>query len=116
MNKVALFFESISLQDFMVGLDIDGYISKRGKGKSALYFVRKNFIDSSSHEKNENSNNGMSLQQNLPFSPPQTIEKARKDIENEKIELENIQKTTPLQIIMTLHNLVTTKRKLRMSI
>ena len=108
MNKVALFFESNSLQDFMVGLDIDGDISKREKGKSALHFIRKKFIDSSNNEKNENSNNGMSLQQNLPFSLLQTIEKARKDIENEKIELENIQKTTPLQIIMTLHNLVTT--------
>ena len=108
MNKVALFFESNSLPDFMVGLDIDGDISKREKGKSALHFIRKKFIDSSSNEKNENSNNGMSLQQNLPFSLLQTIEKARKDIENEKIELENILKTTPLQIIMTLHNLVTT--------
>ena len=80
----------------MVGLQIDGYISRRGKGKSASYFVRKKFIDSSSNEKNENSNNGMSMQQNVPFSSPQTIEKARKDIEKENIELEDIQKNTPL--------------------
>ena len=79
----------------MVGLEIDAYISKRGKGKSASYLVRKKFINSSSNEKNENSNNGISLQQNLPFSSPQTIEQARKDIEKENIELENIRKNTP---------------------
>ena len=80
----------------MIGLEIDGYISKRGKGKSASYFVRKKFIDRSSIEKNENSNNGISMQQNVRFSSPQTIEKARKDIEKENIELEDIQKNTPL--------------------
>ena len=96
INKGALFLQLNSFQDFMVGLQIDGYISKRGKGKSASYFVRKKFIDSSSNEKSENSNNGMSMQQNVPFSSPQTIEKARKDIEKENIELEDIQKNTPL--------------------
>ena len=95
INKGALFLESNSFQDFMIGLEIDGYISKRGKGKSASYFVRKKFIDSSSNEKNEDSNNVISMQQNVPFSPPQTIEKARKDIEKENIELENIKKNTP---------------------
>ena len=74
----------------MVALEIDAYISKRGKGKSASYLVRKKFINSSSNEKNENS-----LQQNLPFSSPQTIEQAHKDIEKENIELENIRKNTP---------------------
>ena len=93
INKGALFLESNSFQDFMIGLEIDGYISKRGKGKSASYFVRKKFIDSSSNEKSENSNNGMSMQQNVPFSSPQTIEKARKDIEKEKIEVEEFRKT-----------------------
>ena len=62
----------------MVGLEIDSYISKRGKGKSASYFVRKKFIDSSSNEKNENSNNGISMQQNVPFSSLKTIKKAAK--------------------------------------
>ena len=62
----------------MVGLEIDSYTSKRGKGKSASYFVRKKFIDSSSNEKNENSNNGISMQQNVPFSSLKTIKKARK--------------------------------------
>ena len=95
INKGALHLESNSFQDFMVGLEIDGYNSKRGKGKSASYFVRKKFIDSSSNEKYENSNSGISMQQNVPSSP-QTIEKARKDIENENIELENIQINTPL--------------------
>ena len=38
------------------------------------------------------------MQQNVPFSSPQTIEKARKDIEKENIELEDIQKNTPLLI------------------
>ena len=42
----------------MVTLEIDGYISKRGKGKSASSFVLKKLIDSSSNEKNENSSNG----------------------------------------------------------
>ena len=46
----------------MVGLEIDSYISKRGKGKSASHFVRKKFIDSSSNEENKASNNGISLQ------------------------------------------------------
>ena len=95
INKGALHLESNSFHDFMVGLEIDGYNSKRGKGKSASYFVRKKFIDSSSNEKYENSNSGISMQQNVPSSP-QTIEKARKDIENENIELENIQINTPL--------------------
>ena len=69
----------------MVGLEIDGYISKRGKGKSASNFVRKKFIDSSSKYKDEISNNGIS-----PFSSPQTIQKARKKIEKENFQLENI--------------------------
>ena len=77
----------------MIGLEIEGYISKRGKRKSASYFVRKKF---GSIEKNGNLNNGISMQQNVPFSFPQTIEKARKDIEKEKIEVEDIQKNTPL--------------------
>ena len=74
----------------MDGLEIDGYISKRSTGKSASYFVRKKFIDSSSNEKCENSNNGTSMQQNVPSSP-QAIEKTRKDVENKNIELEKIQ-------------------------
>ena len=78
INEGALFLESNSFQNFMVGLEIDSYISKRGKGKSASYFVRKKFIDSSSNEKNENSNNGISLQQNVPFSSLKTIKKAAK--------------------------------------
>ena len=94
INKGALFLESNSFQKFLVGLEIDGYISKRGKRKSASYFVRKKFIDSSSNEKNENSDNGISMQQNAPFSSPQIIRKARKDIEKENIELEHIQKNT----------------------
>ena len=89
----ALFLESNSFQDFMIGLKIDGYICKRGKGKSASYFVRKKF---SSIEKNKNSNNGISMQQNVQFSSPQTIEKAHKDIEKKKVEVEDIQKNTPL--------------------
>ena len=68
--KGALFLESNSFQDFMIGLEIDGYISKRGKGKSASYFIRKKFIDKGSIEKNENSINGISMQQNVPFSSP----------------------------------------------
>ena len=60
-NKGALFLESNSFQDFMIGLEIDGYIFKRGTGKSASYFGRKKF---SGIEKNENSNNGISMQQN----------------------------------------------------
>ena len=80
----------------MVGLQIDGYISKRGEEKSGSYFVRKKFIDSSSNEKNENSNNGISLQQNVPFSSLQMTEKACKDIEYANTELENIEKNTPL--------------------
>ena len=93
VNKVALLIESNSFQDFMIGLEIDGYICKRDKGKSASYFVRKKF---SSIEKNENSNNGISMQQNVPSSSPQTIEKTRKDIEKKKVEVEDIKKNTPL--------------------
>ena len=78
INKGALFLESNSFQDFMVGLEIDGYTFKSGKGKSASYFVRKKFIDSSANKKNENSNNGISMQQNVPFSSLKTIKKARK--------------------------------------
>ena len=48
-----MFLESNSFQDFMVGLEIDSYISKRGQGKSASYSIRKEFIDNSSKEKNE---------------------------------------------------------------
>ena len=48
INKGALFLESNSLQDFTIGLEIDGHISRRGAVKSASYFVRKKFIDSSS--------------------------------------------------------------------
>ena len=77
----------------MIGLEIDGYICKRGKGKSASYFVRKKF---SSIEKNENSNNGIWMQHNVPFSSPQTIEKACKDIEKKKVEVEDIQKNISL--------------------
>ena len=95
ISKGTLYLESNSFQVFMVGLEIDGYISKRGKGKSASYVVRNKFTDSSNNEKYENSNNGISLQQNVSSSP-QTIEKARKDIENENIELENIQINTPV--------------------
>ena len=36
------------------------------------------------------------MQQTVPFSSPQTIEKTRKDIEKENIELEDIQKNTSL--------------------
>lgn len=46
-NKGAVLLESNSLQDFMFGLEIDVYISKRGKGESASYFVTKKSIDSS---------------------------------------------------------------------
>ena len=45
----------------MVGLEIDGFISKRSKGKSFSYFARKNLVDSTSNEKNENSNNVISF-------------------------------------------------------
>ena len=69
INKGALFLESNSFQIFMVGLEIDGYISKRGKEKSASNFVREKFIDSSSKYKDEISNNGISMQQNKPFFP-----------------------------------------------
>ena len=96
INKGLLFLESNSFQDFMAGLEIDSYIFKRGKGKSASYFVRKKSIDSSSNDKNENSNNGISMQQNLPFSYRQTVEKVRKGVEKENFEPENIQKNTPL--------------------
>ena len=46
-NKGAVLLESNSLHDFMFGLEIDVYISKRGKGESASYFVTKKFVDSS---------------------------------------------------------------------
>ena len=94
INKGALCLESNSFQDFMVGLEIEGYF-QRGKRKSASHVVRKKFMDTSSNQKYENSNNGISLQQNVPSSP-QTIEKTRKDFENENIELENIQISTVL--------------------
>ena len=96
-----MFLESNSFQDFMVALEINGYISKRRKIKSASCIVRKNFIDSTGNDENEKSSNGISLQQNEPYFSPQTIEKVNKDIENENIELENI---------------VTTKGKLRILI
>ena len=48
-----MFLETDSFQEFMIRLEMDGFTSKRGKGKSALYFVRKNLIDSSSNENNE---------------------------------------------------------------
>ena len=81
----------------MVGLEIDGYISKRGKRKSASYFVKKKFIDCRSNGKDEGSNNGISLRQRVPFSSDQTIENASKGIENiENTELKNIQKNIPL--------------------
>ena len=51
----------------MFGLEIVGYISKRGKRKSASYFIKKKFIESSCNEKNENSDNGISLKQNVPI-------------------------------------------------
>ena len=35
INKGALFLESNSFQDFMIELEIDGYISNTGKEKSA---------------------------------------------------------------------------------
>lgn len=35
INKGTLLLESNSFQDFVVGLEIGGFISKRGKGKSA---------------------------------------------------------------------------------
>ena len=89
-----MLLESIYSKVFMVGLQIDGYISKRGEEKSASYFVRKKFINSSSNEKN--SNNGISLQQNVAFSSLQMTEKACKDIEYANTELECIEKNTPL--------------------
>ena len=105
INKGALLLESNSFQEFMVALEIDSYIFERGKGRSTSYFVRTNYIDSSSNEKNENSNNGISLQQNEPFSSPQTIENVNRDIENENIELKNIQKKTPLlQLLDTVQS------------
>ena len=105
INKGALLLESNSFQEFMVTLEIDSYIFERGKGRSTSYFVRKNYIDSSSNEKNETSNNGISLQQNEPFSSPQTIENVNRDIENENIELKNIQKKTPLlQLLDTVQS------------
>ena len=36
------------------------------------------------------------MQQNVPFSFPQIIEKTRKDIEKENIQLKDIQKNTQL--------------------
>ena len=44
VNKGALFLGSNSFQDFMVGLEIVGYISKRGKGKSAHIFLERNLL------------------------------------------------------------------------
>ena len=44
INKGPLFLVSNSLRDFMAWLEIEGYISKRGKEKSASYFVRNKFI------------------------------------------------------------------------
>ena len=76
----------------MCGLVIDGYISKRGNGKSASDFIRKKFIDSSSNDKISR----ISMQQNAPFSSPHTSEKVSKDIEKENFEPEKIQKNTPL--------------------
>ena len=76
----------------MCGLVIDGYISKRGNGKSASDFIRKKFIDSSSNDKISR----ISMQQNAPFSSPHTSEKVNKDIEKENFEPEKIQKNTPL--------------------
>ena len=58
-NKGALFLGSDSFKEFMVGLEIDGFIPKRGKRKSDSYYVKKYFIDSGSNEKNENINNGI---------------------------------------------------------
>ena len=78
INKGALFRKSNSFQDFVIWLEIDAYISKRGKEKSASYFVRKKFIDRSSIEKNDNSNNGISMQQNVPFSSPQRLRRHAK--------------------------------------
>ena len=74
INKDILHLDSKPFRDFMVGSEVDVYISKRGKGKSASYFVKNKFIDSSSNEKSENSNSRISLQQNVP-SAPQTIKK-----------------------------------------
>ena len=59
VNKGALLLESNSFQEFMVALEIDGYTFEKGKGRSTSYFVRKNYIDSSSNEKNETSDNGI---------------------------------------------------------
>ena len=78
INKVALFLELNSFQDFMVLLEIDGYISKRGKGKPASHFARKKFIDSSSNEKNENSNNKISMQEIVPFCSPKRLRRHAK--------------------------------------
>ena len=41
-NKGALFLESNSFQDFMIGLEIDGYIFKRGTGNHIL--VERNLV------------------------------------------------------------------------
>ena len=92
INKGAVFLESNSFKDSMCGLVIDGYISKRDNGKSPSNFIRKKFIDSSSNDKISR----ISIQQNAPFSSPQTSEKVSKDIDKENFEPENIQKNTPL--------------------
>ena len=87
------FLESDSFQYFMIALENDGNISKRGKGKSASYFVRKNFFDSSSNEKKKNSNNEISQQQVEPFSSPQRIEKVNK---HGNIDLGNTPESTSI--------------------
>ena len=78
----------------MVALETDGFIPKSRKRKSNSYFVGKDFIDTASDEINENWRNRISLQQIEPFSSPET--KVNKDIENENIQLENIQRKIPL--------------------
>ena len=48
---------------------------KRGKGKSASFFVQKSFVDGSSDEKNGNSNVTVLSQQSELFSFSNRIEK-----------------------------------------
>ena len=114
INKGALFLDSDLFQDFMVGLKIDGYISKRGKEKSASYFARKKFIDSSSNEENQNSNNEISMQQNVPFFPIKRLRTHAKILKRRILSQKTFRKTLHFQIFMTLHNFVTTKGKSRM--
>ena len=80
-----LFLESKSFEDFMVALEIDNCISKRGKGKVASYleWMIAQIIGYHCSKMNH-------------FLPLLTIEKLHKDFENENIELVNIQKNTPL--------------------